>query len=649
MGYIKFDRKLLVNLEYSLGKELIRANRRGSFASTTIVGCNTRKYHGLLITKQPEIDNDHHVLLSSFDETVIQRGEAFNLGIHQYDDNIYHPRGHKYITDFETDPIPRITYEVGGVVLTKARLFSQEDDRIMIKYELVSAHSPTKLRFTPFLAYRNFHGLSKANNYADMSWQKIQNGIRVRMYEGYSYLFLQFSKKITYVHQPDWYYNIQYIHEKLRGYDFREDLYVPGWFEVEIGKGESIIFSAGLHEVNPSLLRKKYEQEINGRIPRSSFTNCLINAAQQFVIRQGNATEIIAGYPWFGSIGRDTFVSLPGITLSQPDTKTFFAVLDTMVSRMLGPFFPNVCEGKKCIYNAVDAPLWFAWALQQYVLQYGRKKWIWEKYGAVLKNILSGYRAGTDFGVHMTDDGLLHAGIEGAAVTWMDAFAGGRALTPRTGLAVEINALWYNAVCFCLSLAQEAKDKDFISLWLEVAAKIPAAFTAVFWSDKKGYLADFVRGEEKDWSVRPNQVFAASLPHSPVTEEIRGRILDCIGRELLTPRGLRTLSPKSPDYKGTYCGDQASRELAYHHGTVFPWLMGAYVEGYLRLHGKAGLAHAKKLLAGFESTMTEHGIGTLSEIYDGDPPHHPRGGSSHAWSVSEVLRMSMLISQYENQ
>ena len=648
MSYLKFDKNQLINLEYSLSRELLRTNRAGSYGFTTIVGCNTRKYHGLFVVPQPLVDQDNHVLLSSVDETIIQHDTEFNLAIHKFKGEVYMPKGHKYIRDFDCDPIPKITYQIGGVVLTKETLFTARDEKAMIRYTLVDAHSPTRMRFRPFLAFRNIHRLTKANYDADTKHQPIENGIKVRMYNGYSHLHLQFSKKVDYVHIPDWYFNFEYIREKERGYESLEDLFTPGYFEVSIEKGESIVFCAALENVNVSSLNRSFDQEISSRIPRDSFYHCLINSAQQFIVTRGKKTEIIAGFPWFGKWGRDTFIALPGLTLTQDDTRAFKTALDAMIKELKGPLFPNFGQGHEQHYNSVDASLWFFWSLQQYLAHVGDPIKIWTEYGKKLKVILQGYRVGTMYNIRMQDNGLLHAGVPGLAITWMDAIINGKPVNARIGLPVEVNALWYNAIMFALELAEKAGDKDFYEEWQPVAGKIPQAFTDTFYSPEKGYLADYVDGDIKDFSVRPNMLFAASLPYSPVDEEIRKQILDVIERELLTPRGLRTLSPKDPGYHGVYFGDQVARDLAYHNGTVFPWLFGHFAEAYLKLYGRSGYHKIKTILSGFEDVMDENGVGTIPEVYDGDPPHKPGGAISQAWSVAELLRVGQMLKEMES-
>ncbi|GAB1406073.1 glycogen debranching enzyme N-terminal domain-containing protein [Lentimicrobium sp.] len=646
MSYINFDKSQLVNLEYSLPKELLRTSREGAYASSTIINCNTRKYHGLLVVPQPAMDSGNHVLLSSMDETIIQHNSEFNLSIRKYLGEVYAPKGHKYFIDFTTEPIPSQTYRIGGIFFKREQIFSHKDGRTIIKYTLLDAHSETKLRFRPFLAFRNIHALCKANYDIDKSYEEIANGIKLRMYKGYSYLHLQFSKKVEYVHVPDWYYNIEYSREKARGYDYLEDLYVPGFFELPISKGESIYFSAGIEPANPASLKKLFDNELQRRVPRDSFEHCLINASQQFIVKSGKKVELIAGYPWFGRWGRDTFIALPGLTMVQGNLKLAKAAIDSILTEMKGPLFPNKGTGEQAEYNAADTSLWFFWTLQQYAIFAKSIAGIWKSYGKKMKEILEAYLKGSYHNIHLHDNGLIYAGEAGVAVTWMDAYVEGKPVTPRTGFTVEVNALWYNAVKFALELAEEAGDHDFISQWQAVADKFPQAFINQFWYSEKGYLADYAHGEYRDTSVRPNQIFATSLPYSPLNEEMRNSILNTVKSELLTPRGLRTLSPKNPLYKGVYAGNQIQRDTAYHQGSVYPWLLGHFVEGYLKIHGKAGLKFVTGLYEGFEPVMTEHGIGTISEVYDGDPPHHPGGAISQAWNVAELLRINWLIKKY---
>lgn len=647
MSYIDFDKTKLVNLEYSLSKELIRSNRAGSYASTTILGCNTRKYHGLLVSPLEQLDGERHVLLSSLDETIIQHNKEFRMGIHKYAGNIYEPHGHRYIRDFEIDPIPSTTYRVGGVILKKEIVLTQNEERVLIKYTLIDAHSATTIRLNPFLAFRNIHKLSKSNLYVQKKCIEIKNGIKTKLYDGYPFLSLQLSKKNEFIKVPHWYYDIEYFEEQKRGYEYKEDLYVPGYFEFDIKKGESVIFSAGLSEIPTHTLKQRFNKEIKNRIPRDSFENNLKNSAQQFILNKGKDTEILAGFPWFGSWARDTFISLPGLTLSVGDVKTCKSVLDTMTKKLKGSLFLNTGADIKKNYNSVDAPLWYFWAIQQYHQEIESAEKIWENYGKSMKQILKGYKNGIEYNIKMHENSLIFAGEAGHAITWMDAIVNGKAVTPRIGFAVEINALWYNAIMFALEIAEIVNDTEFVNEWADLPAKIKDSFVSTFWDNEKAYLADFVNGDYKNWDVRPNQIFATSLKYSPITNEIKNAVLNIVESDLLTVKGLRSLSPKNLSYKGRCKGDLSSRDLAYHQGTIWPWLFGHFAEAYLKLHEKSGLRLIERLLDGFEDEMSQHGIGSISEIYDGDPPHKARGTISQAWSVAEILRIKQLVKKYK--
>ena len=642
MSYIQFDKDKLINLEYSLSKEIIRSNRAGSYAAFSIIGCNTRKYHGLLVCPLDQFDGEKHVLLSSLDETIIEKDKEFNLGIHKYEGDNYIPKGHKYVRNFEADIVARKTYRIGSIVLIKRSLLVEREQQILIKYTLEESQSPIRIRFSPFLAFRNFHSLSKSNLYANTKVRQVENGVMSRLYEGYPGLYMQFSKKPDYVHNPDWYYNIEYMCEKERGYDYKEDLFVPGYFEVGLKKGESLVFSAGTKAGIPRSFGRKYTTELAKRLPRTNFYNCLANSAQQFIVRKDRKTEVIAGFPWFGTWGRDTFIALPGLTLSIGDKASFIAVADTMVKKLKYGLFPNMGSDKNPAYNSVDAPLWFIWALQQYE-KADMELDIWKKYGRYIKEILYAFRKGTLFNIKMQENGLVYAGQDGKALTWMDAVVDGQPVTPRTGMPVEINALWYNAIRFSLELATKSDDDKFVKEWSDLQERVGHSFVDHFWDKTERYLADCILGDFRDMSVRPNQVIAAAMEFSPMTVDMKKSIIDVAECELLTPRGLRTLSPKNPLYKGVYEGNQEERDQAYHQGTVWPWLLEHFSRAYLDIYKQSGISTVSRLYEGFEEEMNMDGIGSVSEIYDGDPPHMGKGAISQAWSVAALLRMREMV------
>jgi predicted glycogen debranching enzyme len=647
MSYLNFDKSELVNLEYSLSREMLRSNRAGSYSSTTIVGCNTRKYHGLLVCPMEHLDGDRHVLLSNFDCTVIQNSSEFNLGIHKYAGDNYTPKGHKYVQDFEADYALQIFYRVGGVEIVRESVLIEKEQQTLIRYTILDSDKPTKLKFTPFLAFRNVHQLSKANMHAQTKVKFIENGIKTKLYDGYPFLHLQFSKKVEFVPTPDWYYNIEYLEEQRRGYDFKEDLFVPGFFELTAKKGEAIIISVSTTQVNPELLKRKFTTELNKRTKKDSFKSCLTNSAQQFIVKKDKTTELIAGFHWFGAWGRDTFIALPGLTLPFGEYKTFKAIVDTQIARLKQGIFPNTGNEDDAVYNTVDASLWFFRALQLYCKKTKNTSMIWKNYGEIMKSILKFYKEGTLYNIHMLPNGLIYAGEPGKALTWMDAVVNGKPVTPRIGCPVEINALWYNAVKFTLELAEKEDDTAFVKKWKSLPDLISKSFIENFWDKNRGYLCDYVDEGYKDWTIRPNQVIAPSLTYTPLDDEMIASILDIVRRDLFTPRGLRTLAPSHPDYQGKYEGNQEQRDLAYHQGTVWPWLMEHFCEGYVRLHKKSSISFLKKIIKDFEPTMSEHGIGTISEIYDGDPPHYPKGAISQAMNVSALLNILEIIDELE--
>lgn len=650
MSYLTFNKSELVNLEYSLSREMLSTNRAGGYMSTTIVCCNTRKYHGLLVCPLEEVDGENYVLLSSLDETIIQHDQSFNFGIHRYQGGVYDPRGHKYIRDFEFEPTPTLIYRVGGVVLKKELLMVHNAGQLLIRYTLLEAQSHTTLRLRPFLAYRNRHSLSKANMFADYKYLEIDNGVGGTMYKDFPVLNLQVSKNNEFVPHADWYYNFEYIEEKERGYDYLEDLFTPGYFEFPIKKGESIVFSASLKEEKSNNLPKFFDKELTSRPPKDSFLNCLVNSASQFLVQRGKDTEVIAGYPWFGRWGRDTFIALPGLTLAanyRPELCK--AVLDTMSNEMHSGLFPNIGKSDNAAYNSVDAPMWYFWAIQKYAEATKDKTAVWKLYGKKMKAVLETFRNGVNEFIMMHENALIWADQPGKALTWMDAIVDTGPVTRRAGYVVEINALWYNAVRFTLELARANDDKKFVKEWESIPERIEESFVKTFWNEEKQYLADYVDSKGQNMDLRSNQVIAASLHYSPVNDEIKSNVLYAVKQELMTPKGLRTLSPDHPDYKGFYYGDQATRDRAYHQGTVWVWQLGHYVEAKFKLFGKDFCEEAAKIASNFEEDMTSYGICGISEIYDGNPPHHPNGSISQAWSVSEVLRIMQMVDQYKKK
>ncbi|HNZ80502.1 MAG TPA: glycogen debranching enzyme N-terminal domain-containing protein [Bacteroidales bacterium] len=642
MTYLKFDKALMVNLQQSLTKELLQTNKSGAYSYSTIVDCNTRKYHGLLVIPVPELDGKNHVLISSLDTTVIQHGAEFNLGLHKYEGDNYSPQGHKYIREFECDSNPSTIYRVGGVILSKEKIFVSHENRMLIKYTLLEAHSPTKLRLRPFLAFRSINDLCKENNYVNKEYQLVDNGIKLCLYNGYPELHMQLSAENEFHYSPDWYRNIEYLKEQERGYDFKEDLFVPGYFELPIKKDESIYFSAGISVIQPATMQKMFEEEKSIRTPRNSFTNSLKNAAYQFYNKHPDGQRyLLAGYPWFECRARDMFVSLPGCTLAAEDPGLFDAIMETGEKGLR-----NFMEHKPidCAITEIDAPdvlLWMIWALQQYAKDQGTEKCA-GKYNKLLFDALDFIIGQKHDKLILHNNGLLFTNGKEQPVSWMNSMMYGKPLVPRTGYLVEFNALWYNALCFASEMAALAGKAKLQAKYSELAQKAGVSFVEVFRNDF-GYLYDFVDGQTIDWSVRPNQIFAVSLDFSPLDKMQKKQVLDIVTKELLTPKGLRTLSPKSLGYNPIFQGSESRRTWAYHQGTAWAWLIGPYVEAYLKVHKIRGLNFAERIIYGFEDDLTDRGIGTISELYDGNPPYWGRGAVSFAMSVAEILRMKQMI------
>lgn len=643
MSYLKFDKNLLINLEQSLRLEVLRTNQSGAYHCTTIVGANTRKQHGLLVIPVPEIDDNSHVLLSSLDETVIQHGAPFNLGLHRYSGGVYSPNGHKYIREYDCERVPTHTFRVGGVILKREKIFITNENRILIRYTLVDAHSKTTLQFRPFLAFRDANDLCVENQVASRDYKEVSNGISTCMYEGYPELFMQVNHKPKFVFDPHWYKGIEYIKDQERGIPYTEDLYVPGYFEVDMKKGDTIIFSAGVSEVNTRMLAKMYEDEIKTRTPRTSFYNCLKNSAKQFYMTNAEGHYMLAGYPWFKVRARDEFIALPGCTLSNHHRPDFEAIMDTAKEAFTRWMETGEPDKHLQGIDLPDVPLWAAWAIQRYShdtdVPTAR-----ERYGELVAQLIDFIIDGKHPNLQVDDNGLVRTDGTRQPMSWMDsARPDGTPLIPRTGYLVEFNALWYNALMFLLQMyADDKQMQSRVERWQKISDAYAESFAPTFLNDY-GYLYDYVNGSYTDLSVRPNMVIAVGVDHTPLDRRQRKRILDFITRELLTPKGLRTLSPNSYGYNPWYVGNPDQREKAYYSGSARPWLMGFYCHAYVKVFGIGGLSFVNRMMIGFEDEMSQGAIGTLSELYDGNPPFIGRGAVSFAANVGEILRVLRLL------
>ena len=650
MCYLRFDKTQMTNLQDSLFKELLITNRSGAYCSTTLVGCNIRKYHGLLIVPVPEIDDENHVLLSSLDETVIQHGAEFNLGLHKYQGENYSPKGHKYIVSFEWEKVPTWVYRIGGVLLKKEIAYDTTTFRLYIRYTLLDAHSATTLRLKPFLAFRSVRQWTHENGAANTGFEAVENGIRMCLYQGYPDLYMQLNHKAEWHHQPDWYRGLDYPKERERGYDSSEDLMVPGYFEMPIKKGDSIIFTASLASVAPRQMGKLMDAEIAALDSRDSFYHCLVNAAHQFKVQKDGENYLLAGYPWFKCRARDMFIAMPGITLSIGEVEMYEKYMETAAKAIRS--YINKEPLPVAIYEMEqpDTLLWAIWCIQQYGKYVSRQKCN-ELYGDLLREMIKFIRDGKHSNLFLHDNGLLYSNGRDRAVTWMNAQSNGRPIVPRSGYIVEFNSLWYNALKFYEQILSENGGEENKALAAQFAAeaeKTARSFKEVFLNEY-GYLLDYVDGQMMDWSVRPNQLFAIALDFSPLDMKERKSVLDICTKELVTPKGIRSLSPKSGGYNPMYIGRQEQRDFAYHQGTAWPWLTGFYLEAYLRVHRMSGVNYIERQLIGFEEELFYHCVGTIPELFDGNPRFSGRGAISFAMNVSGILRAIRLLEKYNNE
>lgn len=642
MSYLKLNKNILDDKSEMLDREVLLTNPLGCCYHTTLAQCNTRKYHGALVLPQRQIDDNGHVMLSSVAETVVYKDEQYGLSSMLFGGGVELPERRAAIVAADLSPTLQYTYACGEMRLRKTILLMQDTMQLICCYHVMETPLPIVLRLQPFFAFRGVHCLGRKNDANMPKIKTIANGIKVIDGLPYDIVYLQSSQPPMFTLSPDYWHNVYYPQEAERGYAAIESLFTPGTMEYALHSGDVLYVAYSLAEMEPYSIRTRFNKELAHRRDVASYATCLQRAATQFVVTDKDKhTYVKAGFPWFGTWGRDTFIALPGLSLAKPDLTP--RVVETMKQSLNQGLFPNISAQGRNSYNSADTSLWFFWTLQQYADSPRSYRRMWHKYGPLCKEILHYYRQGTLYAIRMDDNGLLWQGEEGRALTWMDAIVDGRPVTQRKGYAVEINALWYNAISFAIEMATYAGDEKFVDEWMDIATKLPNHFQLNFWSDEHGYLADCVRPGYRDFSVRPNMLFAVSLPYSPITEHMRKAVVDKVKAELLTPRGIRTLSPSNPNYHGSCCGSQAERDMAYHQGTVWPWLLGPFVEAYIKVYGHIGVPFVRSIFGDMEASLKEKCIGNVPEIYDGDEPHTPRGAVAQAWSVAELLRIKNII------
>ena len=633
MAFLKFNKSELVNLSYSLKREIIAASKTGAYCNTSILTCNTRRYHGLLAVTLDRFGGDKFLLLSALDESLIVNGKQFNLGIHCYGE-LYEPRGHKYIVDFAGDPVPQITYKVGDILFRKSILLVPDQDQVLIKFELLEAPAKATLQLRPFLAFRNIHALTQQNGDARTGCETIRNGVSFRLYPNFPDLNLQVSdSKASFVSMPYWYNGITYSDEYRRGFDCKEDLLVPGWFELSMTAGSAVVFSASMKEEAPAGFTRKFNDRLRATPAVTDSRDQLVHCADTLVTCHNGRKKIHAGYSWlYTGLLRETLQSLAGLTLyAKGEAVEFEEILDNIVADEQERLF--------CRTTQVEAPLYMACTLQSYLAFGADPARVWKKYGVVIRGIIESYVPGERKEVALQPNGLLWAQMDGVALSWMIAYIGGRAVTERAGYQVETNALGYNAICFALEMerAYGSGEGDFVRRWSRVRDLIKDNYQKLFWNSYIGCLCDYVDNDGQHLEIRPNQLYAVWVKHSPVDDEIVPKVVRVVDRELLTPRGIRTLSPRDVLYKGVYEGSQIERDRAYHNGSAFPFLLEPYVDVCLRVKGESFHQKARALVDGFYEDLGKHGVGAFSELYDGDPPQEPHGVISSALSTAALL------------
>jgi predicted glycogen debranching enzyme len=647
---IRFGQDLCGNLEAASRREWLDTNGIGGFASSTLHGINTRRYHGLLVaaTKPPV---GRIVLLSKLEETVLIDGEGFDLCANQYP-GIVHPTGFRYLKQFRLDPFPIFLFEVHGVQIEKSVFMVQGENTTVVQYEIQSAGraSMVQLELRPLIAFRDYHGLAHENDKIDGRVLAQPGLASVCLYPGLPALHLSHDAA-TIENAGHWYRNFEYEVERERGLDYTEDLFNPCVLRFDLGtlKTGTVIASTERRDIakasvyRQSEISRRRQSALTAPV-EDDFVKALSAAADHYIVSRGDQKTVIAGYPWFSDWGRDTMIALPGLTLPSRRFEVARSILQTFARHvdrgMLPNCFPDAGETPE--YNTVDATLWFFEAVHSYLSYTGDLEFVGGLYG-VLTDIINWHVRGTRFGIKVDASCLLHSGKAGVQLTWMDAKVDDWVVTPRRGNAVEIQALWYNALCIMEDLAQRLGDENGRKRYGGLATLTRWSFNRLLWNEKGGYLYDVVNGGLPDASIRPNQIFAVSLPYTMLRPERAKLVVDVVQQHLLTPYGLRTLAPSDPQYRGRYSGDPHSRDGAYHQGTVWPWLMGPFITAYIKVNGasQAARQQAETWLSPLKDHLDDAGLGHISEIFEGDYPHRPVGCIAQAWSVAEILRATV--------
>jgi len=646
---IRFGEKLCRNFDAGATREWLETNGLGGYASATVNGCNTRRYHGLLVaaTKPPV---GRFVLLSKLEESLIIDGRSYELGTNRFP-GVIHPQGFQYLKQFSLAPFPTICLSLDGTEIEKTLFMVHGENTTVVQYRVKKISGTATLEVRPFLAFRDYHSMTHENAAINGNMEEKAVEVSFTPYSDLPTLYLA-NNAGEIEASGTWYRNFEYEAERERGLDFREDLFSPCVlrFNLNSTPKPTIIASVTPHEVGQAeeyrrLETSRRQQNIQSSPIKNDFVNALSAAADQYIVSRGEQKSVIAGYHWFSDWGRDTMIALPGLTLPAGRYDVARGILRTFAKYvncgMLPNRFPDANETPE--YNTVDASLWFFESVRAYLAHTHDLGFVHNELYAVLADIIGWHMRGTRFGIKIDAAGLLNSGEPGLQLTWMDAKVGDWVVTPRMGKPVEIQALWYNAICIMEDIAGRVGDDAMRKRYSGMAALTKWSFNRLFWNEKSGCLFDVVSNGTPDSSIRPNQIFAVSLPHSMLSSEKARQIVKTVQEHLLTPYGLRTLAPSDPQYRGRYTGDGRGRDGAYHQGTVWPWLMGPFITAYIKVNQGSELARrqAESWLAPLQKHLGDAGLGQISEIFEGDEPHRPVGCIAQAWSVAEILRATV--------
>ncbi len=650
---IGFDQSVCSRLDLTLPREWLETNGLGGFASSTIIGLNTRRYHGLL-TASTTPPTGRVLLLSKLEETVVVDGQRYELAANQYPGAIY-PQGYQYLKEFRLDPFPVFTYRVAGLEIEKRVFMVHGENTTVVEYEArsvdASAEPKCLLELRPLIAFRDYHGTTHHNDALNPALETRDGLVSIQPYPSLPHLFFAHNAQDL-VTEGKWFLNFEYRVERERGLDFEEDLFHPFTLRFDLTKRRSaaVIASTEAHTADSAAVlreteRRRREAIVDAAPGEQPLVKALTAAADQFIVDRGTLKTIVAGYHWFTDWGRDTMIALPGLTLVTGRYNIARQILEEYSEHLEQGLLPNRFPdaGETPEYNTADATLWFIEAIRAFLHYSGDEAFVRERLYPKLKDVIDWHVRGTRYGIHVDADGLLACGESGVQLTWMDAKVGEYVVTPRTGKPVEIQALWYNALCIMQDFAQRFGDPAAAALFAGLADEAKAAFNMRFWNPSAGCLYDVVENGHSDGSLRPNQIFAVSLPHSMLPPEKASAVVQTVQNELLTPMGLRTLSRHDPRYRAHYEGGVAERDTAYHLGTVWPWLMGPFITAYLKVNQRSEAARqqAESWLGGFSEHLTAAGLGQISEITDAEYPYTPRGCIAQAWSVAEILRAAV--------